>query len=198
MGGFLLGEVFLPVRFGRSLPAPRVHVVTSDQVANGLIAYDAIIARGYQRIGLVSEQIRCTEPPKGQKSDHDRRWLVEAGFLMAQAETDAERRVPVLFLDRHNQAKNQVDLQLWLKRHKPDAVISDHAELPALLRKADCRIPEDIGFAAVSVLDGNGDAGIYQNPEEVGRVAVLVLTSLLNDNALSGRTAHFSPNFSGR
>jgi DNA-binding LacI/PurR family transcriptional regulator len=176
-------ENFSAVRFGRSLPAPRVHVVTADQVANGLIAYDAITARGYQRIGLVSQQLRCADPAKGQKSNHDRRWLVEAGFLMAQAETDPSQRVPVLFLDKHNLAKGQIDLEAWLKKHSPDAGITDNAELPSMLRKAGYRIPEDIGCAAISVLDGNADAGIYQNPEEVGRVAVLVLNSLLTDNA---------------
>ena len=43
-------------------------------------------------------------------------------------------------------------------------------------------MPEDIGLAAFSVLDGNADAGIYQNSEEIGRAAVQLLISLIHHN----------------
>lgn len=52
-----------------------------------------------------------------------------------------------------------------------------------LLKRAGRRVPEDVGLAAESVLDGNADAGIFQHPEEIGRVAVVVAMSLINDNA---------------
>ena len=179
-------ENFSAVRFGRSLPSPLVYVVTADQVTNGLIAFDAIHERGYQRIGMVTERRRGREGinvPRRQCGPRDLRWLVEAGFLMAQSELEAKRRLPILFMDVPNPRGNQKELEAWLGRHKPDAVMSDHAQLPEMLRKAGYRIPEDIGLAANSVLDGNADAGIDQNPEEIGRVAVLVLNSLLHDNA---------------
>ncbi len=35
----------------------------------------------------------------------------------------------------------------------------------------------------MSILDGGADTGIDQQPEEIGRVGLLVLTSLINDNA---------------
>jgi hypothetical protein len=43
-------------------------------------------------------------------------------------------------------------------------------------------VPDDVGLAALSVLDGDADAGIYQNPEEIGRVALLFVISLIHDN----------------
>ena len=54
-----------------------------------------------------------------------------------------------------------------------------------ILSQSDCRhAREKIGLAGVTVLDLPIDAGIYQNPEEIGRVATLVLISLINDNDL--------------
>ncbi len=102
---------------------------------------------------------------------------------MAQAEVDESQRVPVLFLDVWNAGSNQAELEEWLKQYRADAVISDLAALPEMLGKAGYCVGKGIGFAATSVLDGNADAGIYQNPEEIGRVSVLVLTSVLNENA---------------
>jgi DNA-binding LacI/PurR family transcriptional regulator len=179
-------ENFSAVRFGRSLLKPRVHVVTADQVANGMIAFDSIRDRGYRRIGLVTQRRRCNDEGNRTLSHNisrDRRWLVEAGFLMAQAEVDESQRVPVLFLDVWNAGSNQAELEEWLKQYRADAVISDLAALPEMLGKAGYCVGKGIGFAATSVLDGNADAGIYQNPEEIGRVSVLVLTSVLNENA---------------
>jgi LacI family transcriptional regulator len=96
---------------------------------------------------------------------------------------DESQRVPVLFLDGRSPVSNQAGLEDWLKQYRADAVIGDLAQLPEMLGKAGYRVGKDIGFAATSVLDGNADAGIYQNPEETGRVSVLVLTSVLNENA---------------
>ena len=70
----------------------------------------------------------------------------------------------------------------WLKREKPDAILSEHPRMYDLLTKCGLRVPEDIGLATTTVLDGNADAGIDQHPEEIGRVAVLQLLSLIHDN----------------
>jgi DNA-binding LacI/PurR family transcriptional regulator len=59
-------------------------------------------------------------------------------------------------------------------------------ELPQMLQKAGYRVPDDFGLAGTSVL-GHGEksilAGLDQNSEEIGRVAVLVVLSLISDNA---------------
>ena len=54
-----------------------------------------------------------------------------------------------------------------------------------LLKAAGCKVPRDIGLAALSVLDGNADAGIDQNSEEIGKVAIQLLISLINHNECS-------------
>ena len=46
-------------------------------------------------------------------------------------------------------------------------------------------MPEDIGLATLTLLDGgNIDAGIDQNSEEIGRAAAQLLISLINHNEL--------------
>jgi hypothetical protein len=53
-----------------------------------------------------------------------------------------------------------------------------------MLEKAGYRVPEDIGLAATNVRDIPVDAGIDQNPEEIGRVTTLAVISLIHDGDL--------------
>ena len=165
-------ERFSALRFGRSVQSPRLHIVTSDQVANTMLAFRQVRQKGYQRIGFVT----------GHASE--RGALFTAGFLMAQTEVARTVRLPVCVLDEKNVSGDRQHLSQWLCRARPDAVITDVPETRELLEKTGCRVPDDLGLAAVSILDGNADAGIDQHPEEIGRVAVLLIISLINDHAL--------------
>jgi len=73
-------------------------------------------------------------------------------------------------------------LASWLKRSAPDAILTDIAPLHTMLAKVGCRVPEDVGLAAPSILDGNADAGIYQNSKEIGKAAVQLVISLIHHN----------------
>ncbi len=68
------------------------------------------------------------------------------------------------------------------KKARPDAILTDHPQIPQMLAKAGRNVPEDIGLAATTVRDTPIDAGIDQNPEEIGRVATLVVISLIHEN----------------
>jgi len=163
---------FAAVRFGRSLDEPQAHVVTANQVANAALAIDQMTAHGYRRIGFVAGY------PKPS-----RRRLFDAGFLSSQQEMEEDRRLPICWLDNADVPASHEIFAAWLKKHKPDAILNDCHILTPLLKALGIRVPEDIGLAVTSVLDGGGDAGIDQNPMEIGRVAVLALVSLVNDNA---------------
>ena len=67
-------------------------------------------------------------------------------------------------------------------KENPDALLSavDHQEL---LHEAGYRVPDDIPVAVTSILDGGADSGMDQHPEEIGRVGMLLLNSLINDDA---------------
>jgi DNA-binding LacI/PurR family transcriptional regulator len=163
-------ERFSVVRFGRSIDNPATHVVTADQVSNMMLAFEETHRRGYERIGFVAE-------PASKKW-----YLFEAGYLMAQQRVEARQRLPIFRVAEGEPVASQPALARWLKKEKPDAVITTISSTREMLKKAGCRVPEDIGVAAMSVLDGNADAGIYQNSEEIGRAAVLLLISMIHDN----------------
>jgi LacI family transcriptional regulator len=157
------------VRFGHSIVRPRVHVVTSDQTTNSLMAFAKIRALGYSRIGYVTS-----------KGAHTR---FKAGFLMAQSDVIASEKVPPLVLaTEEKEETNQKKLLQWLKKYRPDGLMTDVAAMPQMLKQAGYRIPQDIGVAALSVLDGNADTGISQSPEEIGKAATEMLISLINHN----------------
>jgi LacI family transcriptional regulator len=162
-------EHFSVIRFGHSILKPRVHVVTSDQISNSLLAFAKIQSKGYERIGYVTSKTTSTRH--------------KAGVLMAQSEIAHKYQVPLLiFATGENNPENQKKLCPWLKKTKPDAILTDVAAMREMLKLAGYRVPDDIGLAVFSVLDGNADSGIYQNPEEIGKAAVEMLISLINHN----------------
>ena len=167
-GDFHWGH-FAAVRLGRRTEGPQFHFVTSAQAANAMLAFDKMRERGYRRIGFVGAKHRNR--------------MFGAGFLWVQHDVPQRLRLPPLLLDYATGSGCQPQLEAWLKRTSPDAILTENADLPRMLGTAGYRIPEDIGLAATSVLDCPIDAGIDQNPEEIGRMAMLLLMSHINDNA---------------
>lgn len=161
-------EHFALVRLGWPLESLPVHTVTSDQMADTMLAFQKVRALGYERIGFVGF--------------HARAWVFGAGFLWAQIDLPKRLRLPPFLLPSGMASENQASFAAWLRKTKPDAIISEYRDVPRMLEIAGYRVPEDIGLAALNVWDYPADAGIDQNPEEIGRVAVLSLISLINDN----------------
>lgn len=160
---------FSVVRFGYSVAHPPADVVTGNQWNSGLLAFESIRQRGYQRIGFVTGLAKAN--------------CFKAGFLTKQMEGAAKHRVPALILPTlKDYSMDSAPLVPWLKKYRPDAILTDVAGLKKMLVKAGCRIPQDIGLATTSVLDGNADAGIYQNSKDMGRAAVELLISHINHN----------------
>jgi LacI family transcriptional regulator len=161
---------FSIVRFGYSLLAPATHLVTSDQLMDGLLAFENMWRHGYRRIGMVTWAAQGTRAVR-----------FSAGYLYAQLRVPATLRLPMLILNEADPRKEQ-SLQTWLRKTKPDAILTDVTELRPWLDQLNYRVPEDFGLAALSVLDGGADAGIDQNSIEIGRAAVQTLISLIHHN----------------
>jgi DNA-binding LacI/PurR family transcriptional regulator len=159
---------FCIVRFGYSFSFPPAHLVSSDQLTDGLIAFENMWKNGYRRIGLATSSKMHTR--------------FSAGFFFSQMKWSPNVRLPALVVSQEKTEEDEDLLRSWLAEYKPDAILTDVRELRDLLDKVGCRVPKDIGVAALSVLDGNADAGIYQNSEEIGRVAIQLLISLINHN----------------
>lgn len=170
-------DQFSLVRFGHTIDL-QVHSVTSDQTGNGMMAFNKIRERGYERIAFVGRANQAR--------------FFGAGFLWAQSQMPEHLRLPMFLFPEHQDQKYENDPKLrqklaaWLKKTKPDAIFHDVTAFPRMLHKAGYRVPEDIGLASTTVLEPSEpviDAGLYQNPEEIGRVAILAVLSQINDNA---------------
>ena len=162
---------FSAVRIGRRTESPQVHFVTSTQAANTMLAFDKMRERGYKRIGFAG----CWDKAR----------MFGAGFHWSQDELPQGARVPLFLFSKETPELNQQrQFEHWLKKVTPDAVLTDSLAVPAMLKKAGYRVPEDIGLAATNVRDMPVDAGIDQNPEEIGRVTTLALVSLMHDSDL--------------
>lgn len=164
-------EKFSAVRTSRFPVSPGFHLVTTHQFANTILAFDCIRARGYRRVGFIAYE----------KSPGGRNWEFESGFLAAQLEIPARERLPVFHLDSSDPASKS-RLDAWVKRHRPDAILTVHLHAKAFLHALGYRVPEDFGLATVSRQDCEIEAGIDQQAPEIGRCAVLLLLSMLNDN----------------
>jgi LacI family transcriptional regulator len=160
---------FCAVRFGHSVPHPRSHIITSDQLTDGLIAFENIWKQGYRRIGLVSLPKTVTR--------------FCAGYLFSQMRFSSGTRIPPLvFPEDHNEEIRCRIVKSWINKHKPDAIVTDVRQMRDTLLKVGCEVPASMGLAAFSVLDGGADAGIDQNSWEIGKAAVQMLISLISHN----------------
>jgi DNA-binding LacI/PurR family transcriptional regulator len=157
-------EGFSAVRFGHSTQGlPPFHSVTAAQAGNTALAFSRMREHGYERIGFVGTA---------------RTSSFLQGFLYRQFQEPMKMRIPPLLA-----SPNRKNFVPWLERYKPDAILTETTDIPALLKKARYRVPDDIAVAGTTVFDIPGiDAGIDQHPEEIGRVATLVVISLINDH----------------
>lgn len=165
---------FSVIRFGMSVPKPDSHLVTSDQLRAVLMAVRRIKELGYQRIGLVM--------PKDTDQRLGGNFI--GGFAAAQQFLQLPALPPLLTSEQcytEASAKGMRLLQQWLKRHRPDALLTFVVELPPMLRKLGYRIPQDIAVAGTGI-DVPVDAGLDQHSEAIGRMAVEMLVAQINLN----------------
>jgi len=162
-------EEFSVIRFGHSILQPAAYKITADQTGNALRAFDSMTQLGYQRIGFIGL--------------HAHTRLHTAGFLMAQLSAPKANRIPLCCFtehDDHSFGVLQSKIAVWLKKNRPDAILTDFPAVPVILKELGYRVPKDIGLATLSTTDGNLDTGIYQNPELIGKAAAEVLIALIN------------------
>lgn len=156
------------VRFGESLSSVRVDSVSSAQVFNVIMVFDRMLGKGYERIGYVGA--------------YGRWHLFSAGYLWAQQALPPSQQLTPLFWKKDDSVDRQLMLEQWMNQQKPDAIISGDAQLLPMLEKLGVHIPDDVGLAGLTKNDSPINAGIDQNPAEIGRVAVRSLVSQMNEN----------------
>jgi LacI family transcriptional regulator len=164
---------------------PKLHNVTNNQCDIVRLAMQQVIAYGYRRIGFVMH--------RGWDHSVDHLWT--AGFLCEQAVLAESDRIPMLlFPDAEPieawMAESQSDVVApttafarWYKKYKPEVIISKASFVEPSFAALGLRIPRDVAFVDVFLDDDSGKtAGVCQNHETVGELAVEILAGQLHHN----------------
>jgi len=172
-------EQFALSAIGYSLHQPAVARATHAHFRGMCRAMDALIARGYRRIGYVTSR------------DFEERVssLWGAAYGYHQHRLAAKDRIrPLVFAGE----AELPPLRQWLSRSRPDAIINALPGIYELLTELGVKAPRDVGFVHLDLpahLRRAGVSGIDQLSETVGANAVeLVASQIYTDS--SGVPAH--------
>ena len=164
---------------------PALHNVTNNQCGIVRLAMRRVIAMGYRRIGFVMH--------RGWDHSVDHLWT--AGFLCEQANLPVADRIPMLlFPDAEPidawmaESKSHVvapsdSFRRWYEEHKPEVIISKASFIQPCFSERGLHTPRDVAFVDVFLDDATGRlAGVRQNHEAVGAIAVEILAGQLHHN----------------
>jgi LacI family transcriptional regulator len=165
---------------------PQLHLVTNDQRAIVQLAMRQARAAGYRRVGFVI--------PRWWDEFVDLAW--SAGFLAEQQRIEPADRIPILFYgqpqragsparDGENLIVPRAAFDRWLKKHRPDAVVSHGPFVLPRLAELGVAVPDDIAFVETFLEETDGKtAGVRQNCDRVGELAIEILAGQLHQNVL--------------
>ena len=105
----------------------------------------------------------------------------EAAYAFEQSRgPSATASIPTLVVSAANPSAT---IGAWLRQHKPDAVISRCNDVLAAASALKLRVPRDLGYVSLNVLDdAPGVSGILQHRDVMGAAAVDALHGLLHRN----------------
>jgi LacI family transcriptional regulator len=163
-------ENFSAVTLGHALTRPHLHVVSADHYRSTRLIIHKLRQLGYRRIGLAMPSdlnIRLG-------GDFLAAYLLEQHALPESARLEA-------YLDDHSALRSR--FAAWLRKAKPDVVITTHYTYPEYLVQLGMKIPDDIGVAVLFKKIHKDDwAGIDQSPQKVAVVATNILVSMIQRN----------------
>lgn len=162
---------FASAVFGYSLRQPRCHRVTTHQFQSMLLLLRHLDEGGFRRIGLVFNS----------RTDQRTGSNITAGMLTYQQYIPPENRIPLL----RNMDLQSQELGEWMQNYKPDALIALNHLILGQLTSNNIKVPYDISVAFLQVeKEEVNKAGIYQNSEYIGPVAVELLAEQLYENRI--------------
>lgn len=123
---------------------------------------------------------KCRRPGLVIDRAHDERLqhVWRAGFEMGAQEFGFGRDRVLLVSEAE---RNPATLRAWLKRHRPDVIVTNlHAYLIGMLEEIGCAVPDKVGLVSLSVPAlGDRITGIEQNSRLIGAQAVDMLAGAL-------------------
>lgn len=166
---------FSLMRFGLSVRQIDSNLVTADHQRAMVMAIKKIHAYGYRRIGLIFN------------AAHDRSMGGNhyGGFVWAHKLLGIDHFIPPLDSEMKTPelaARTKRNLNAWMKKYQPDAIMTTAPESPVLLCELGYEIPDDVAVASSSPYDIVVDAGIDQCPKAIGQIAAEMLIKQITLN----------------
>lgn len=162
---------FSVVTIERTTPYGQFHHLVPNNYGDLLLCWDQLRKRGYTKVGLAVRR------------DLAARWSHQWEAAHAYAQSHSDQRlepVPTLELTVENQFE---EIRQWIRTHRPQAVIGRCDNFIEAAAAEGLRVPEDIGYVSLNIIDDVPDAtGIDQHRDVMGANAIDVLNSLLQRN----------------
>ncbi|RRJ94646.1 LacI family transcriptional regulator [Opitutaceae bacterium TAV4] len=162
---------FAVVTFGYTLVRPRFHSVCNHHYQSVLMVIQKLRERGCERIGFALSA--------ATNERVHRHWL--AGFLVEQQTLPKQKRIDPLMITGGPPRPDVVGK--WIRRWRPDAVVSIDPLVAEAAQAAGIRVPEDMAFALCG--DSTKEefyARIDENSNVIGATAVDMLAGMLQRN----------------
>ena len=164
----LAWENFAVVTIERPARYTTFHHVVPNYYADVRLAWSQLRKRGYRRIGL------AIDADLAERVAHQ--W--EAAHAFEQSAVGGGVGTVPTFVSRASDPPARV--LDWVGRHRPDAIVSRSDCVYAALKAAGMRIPAELGYVSLNVVDdAPGVTGILQPRDVMGAAAVDALNGLL-------------------
>lgn len=150
---------------------PELSSITNNQLGAIRLAMRKVRDLGYKRIGL------CT--PILWEQLLDNAWAI--GYLWEQQKHDSKDRIPEL---RYELDDTMVEtFRKWIDRYKPDCLIGHADNIMEVAETLGLDVPGDLAVAALNCGDTvHETAGVKQNHEAVGRLAVDIVAGFMSQH----------------
>lgn len=165
---------FAAVTFGYGLATPALHRASTNMTQGIMDAADQLRRRGYRRISI------AITPWIDARANH----TYSGAMLHWQQQIPPRDRVPPLVFPENNPATGEAAFCAWVKKYRPDGIISFHIYVPDWLTKSLGRhLPDDVGLVAHDWTDQmQGLAGIYHRRPFVAAAGVDLIATQLMQN----------------
>jgi DNA-binding LacI/PurR family transcriptional regulator len=160
-------ETFSAVTFGYGVAKPRLHTVSPAHYLAVRRIMEELRRLGYRRIGL------ALDGAQNERTDGNNL----AAYLVSEDAAIRPPAVPPLYAPYTSVGA----LGTWIERHQPDAIISGAYYVLDMLRELSIKVPAQLGVACPCIpAPDTGLAGVFEDWERIGEIAVDVLVAMLN------------------
>jgi LacI family transcriptional regulator len=170
---------FSAVTFGYSVVRPKLHLFTAAHYRAVITAMRELRSLGYRRIGLAI--------PSGMDERMDRLW--SSAYRSEMVIVPQSQAIPVLTFEEDLRRKPESNypeqrklFSTWIRRHRPEAVVSTFYFLPHWAEQLGYRIPNDFGIVNPILQErpeARGISGIIEPSRQIGQAAADFLVAMM-------------------